>query len=210
MKRILYEWGGVNTGLFHVINGLHSPALDQFLLYVTLLSSHRNFIFYVGLLLLIIGGKSLMIKQPEVRHAELYKYGVALLVFVLAYYLNGLSLMELKEFFHYPRPLLALPEGSVHVVGVPEYHNSLPSGHASFAMLIAASFWRVISRLLRVVAAGFVACVGISRINLGAHFPADVLAGFLLSLAIVIITRALINWLGPKSKGMNCRNGQSF
>lgn len=92
--------------------------------------------------------------------------------------------------FDFPRPPLALPIETVHIVGEAEYHHSLPSGHSSFAMLIVASIWPVLffpwQKYLAVI---FVLLVGISRVSLGAHFPADVLAGWLSSLVIVLGVR---------------------
>jgi membrane-associated phospholipid phosphatase len=78
---------------------------------------------------------------------------------------------------------------------VPEFHHSLPSGHASFAMLLTASLWPVLNRSWRVAGVVFVLWVGISRISLGAHFPADVIAGFLSSLAVVVVVQASIHKL---------------
>jgi hypothetical protein len=56
---------------------------------------------------------------------------------------------------------------------------SLPSGHSGFAMLVAWVFWPYCLRRWRFVLALCVVWVGISRISVGAHFPADVLAGYL-------------------------------
>jgi membrane-associated phospholipid phosphatase len=87
---------------------------------------------------------------------------------------------------------LVLPPGSVHVVGIAEYHYSLPSGHSSFAMLCTASLWPILNRHARKFGMFFVFWVGISRISLGAHFPADVVAGYLSSLAIVLLVYVAI------------------
>jgi membrane-associated phospholipid phosphatase len=41
----------------------------------------------------------------------------------------------------------------------------------------------------------FVLWVGVSRMSLGAHFPADVAAGFLSSLIVVLLVHAAIQKL---------------
>ncbi len=83
----------------------------------------------------------------------------------------------------------------MNIVGLPEYHHSLPSGHSSFAMLITASLWPVLNRSWRVAGVCFVLWVGISRVSLGAHFPADVMAGFLSSLAVVLLVYVAVQRL---------------
>jgi len=116
-------------------------------------------------------------------------------VFSCAYLCDGLLLAVLKPAFDFPRPPLALPPATVQIVGMPEFHHSLPSGHASFAMLVTASLWPVLNRGWRLAGVVFVSWVGISRISLGAHFPADVIAGFLSSLAVVVLVHASIHQL---------------
>jgi membrane-associated phospholipid phosphatase len=116
-------------------------------------------------------------------------------VFSIAYLLDGWLISALKPLLDFPRPPLALPSGTVFVVGQPEYHHSLPSGHSTFAMLVVASLWPVLSRDWRMLGAFFVIWVGLSRISLGAHFPADVLAGFSLGLIVVLLVRAAVQAL---------------
>jgi len=62
-------------------------------------------------------------------------------------------------------------------------------------MLVMASLWPVLNCNWRVAGACFVLWVGISRMSLGAHFPADVVAGFLSSLAVVLLVYAAIQKL---------------
>ena len=92
-------------------------------------------------------------------------------VFSLAYLLDGMLLTVLKPLLDFPRPPLALPQGSVQIIGTPEFHHSLPSGHSSFAMLVTASLWPVMSRRWRMAGALFVLWVGISQNQSGCAFP---------------------------------------
>jgi membrane-associated phospholipid phosphatase len=47
----------------------------------------------------------------------------------------------------------------------------------------------------RVCAAIFVLWVGIARVNVGAHFPADVLAAWLTALVVVLLIRTVLRRL---------------
>ena len=196
MKEIIYDWGGANVWLFHAINDIRFAWLDKVMLLGTGLGDHSLFPFYLGLLTLY----ALIVANTSAKDSAHYKDRVTrwmavIAVFSLAYLLDGLLLGVLKPLLDFPRPPLALPPGTVHIVGIPEFHHSLPSGHSSFAMLVTASLWPVLNRRWRVAGTAFVSWVGISRMSLGAHFPADVVAGFLSSLVVVLLVYAAIQKL---------------
>ena len=187
MKAILYDWGGLNVWLFHLINDQHGTLLDQFMLLGTELGDHAHFQLYAALL-----GMLAMLAAGRSPARAAWPWLLALAVFACAYNLDGWLLGWLKPWLDFPRPPLALPAGTVHVVGEIQLHHSLPSGHSSFAMLCAASVWPVLGRPGRALASMMVIWVGASRVSLGMHFPADVLAGFLSSMLIVILVRMLL------------------
>lgn len=200
MKEIFYNWGGANAWLFHVINDIRYEWLDKFMLLGTQLGDHARFPLYLGLMTLVA---LYVVLDTPVQDVTRYRaravcWMAAIAVFSIAYMLDGLLISALKPLLDFPRPPLALPPGTVHIVGVAEYHHSLPSGHSSFAVVVAASLWPVLNRWWRVAGAFFVLWVGISRISLGAHFPADVMAGFLSSLAVVLFVYAAVQALIQK------------
>lgn len=190
MKALLYDWDGLNVRLFHAINDVHAHWLDTLMLWGTQLGDHGYFPLYLALS--VVCG---WLVAARGRSGEAFPWLTALAVFSAGYALEGLLIETLKPWLNFPRPLLALPAGSVHVVGQAEFHHSLPSGHSAFAMLITASFWPQANLLARLGLVVFALWVGVSRISLGAHFPADVVAGFILSLMVVWLLRALANRL---------------
>lgn len=196
MKEVFYDWGGANVWLFHAINDIRFGWLDNVMLLGTGLADHTLFPLYLALLtltaLVVVNTPA---QDPAYYRARVTRWMAVIAVFSLAYLLDGLLLGALKPLLDFPRPPLVLPQGSVQIIGVPEYHHSLPSGHSSFAMLVTASLWPVLNRSWRVAGVLFVLWVGISRMSLGAHFPADVLAGFLSSLAVVLLVYIAIQKL---------------
>lgn len=211
MKEIFYDWGGANVWLFHAINDIRFEWLDKFMQLGTGLGDHTLFPFYLALLTLL----ALIVVSTPVQDSMQYRVRVTrwmavIAVFSLAYLFDGWLLGVLKPLLDFPRPPLALPPETVHVVGMPEYHHSLPSGHSSFAMLVAASLWPVLNRRWRMAGVFFVLWVGVSRMSLGAHFPADVMAGFISSLAVVLLvyvaTQRLVWFMASRasrSRGIN-------
>lgn len=193
MKAILYDWGGLNISLFHFINNFHTDYWDNLMLAGTALADHKLFPLYLAILCSVMIMAST--RKPDTTHAlqraKLWLNTLAVLS--IAYVLDGYLLGILKPLLDFPRPPLALAYASVHIIGEPEFHHSLPSGHSSFAMLIVASVWPLLMRGFRVLGVSFVIWVGISRISMGAHFPADVMAGWISSLLIVLLVWWAIN-----------------
>jgi undecaprenyl-diphosphatase len=98
--------------------------------------------------------------------------------------------------WHRQRPFAAHP--SAHVWGSRSHDPSFPSDHASAAFGIAFAvflFDRAVGSIF--LAAAFV--IGAGRVFIGAHYPADVLAGCLVGLGSALlvkrVARPLIAWL---------------
>ncbi|GAB1544700.1 phosphatase PAP2 family protein [Scytonema sp. NUACC21] len=89
-----------------------------------------------------------------------------------------------KEFMHRIRPHLW---DSL----APELNFSFPSGHAMMSMALVATLviltWGTIwSWILLAAGSVFVVAIGWTRLYLGVHFPSDILAGWMVSIAWVI------------------------
>jgi membrane-associated phospholipid phosphatase len=105
----------------------------------------------------------------------------------------------LKEIFDRPRPSY---EGTLEAEGF-----SYPSGHASgtaaTATVLLVVFWPVLSRagrlVLVTVAVAVVAVVGYTRVALGVHFATDVVAGWCVGVAWVLLLAAVLEvWPGQR------------
>ena len=117
----------------------------------------------------------------------LYLQQKSLQAVFLIFTAGGAALMNfvLKLIFQRERPTL----WNTLVV---ESSYSFPSGHAmsssALAFALMALFWHTKWKWLTVVLGTlYFVTIGITRIYLGVHFPSDVLAGWCISLAWVVI-----------------------
>lgn len=86
--------------------------------------------------------------------------------------------------WHRERPFASHP--SAHVWGGRSHDPSFPSDHASAAFAIAIAvfmFDRVVGSFFLAAAA----IIGVGRIFVGAHYPADVMAGALVGLGVALV-----------------------
>ena len=92
----------------------------------------------------------------------------------------GLSGRALKLAFELPRPASVLDPTSFHILGNPLTSLSMPSGHTltAFALITAFYFTTVAEKRKPLLSLFLISITaGISRIAVGAHWPADVMAG---------------------------------
>ncbi len=99
---------------------------------------------------------------------------------LLSWLFMTLWVQGLKHSINIPRPLAVLSADDFHIVGAHYKSKSFPSGHAAAAAMLAAIFSLFFRyKWLRTSVIVLALLVGLSRIAIGIHWVADVLAGFL-------------------------------
>ena len=128
--------------------------------------------------------------------------GRAMLAAFFALVAGGLSVQLVKAAFNVARPALAMGLSDITVIGVPVLHSgSMPSGHAAAAgatatllVLLLGQRQRLSPWLLAGIATLFT-LVAVSRVAVGAHWPADVLVGSGLGVACGMLSWRIAGWL---------------
>lgn len=85
--------------------------------------------------------------------------------------------------------LVDRPRPSMSQIGVKEliFHRpdtSFPSDHSAFLMALTVSFYLLGMRKLGHLFLAITLLVGIARVGIGVHFPADILAGWLIGTVV--------------------------
>jgi undecaprenyl-diphosphatase len=110
---------------------------------------------------------------------------------------GGIVIHFLKHGFAAPRPLVALGADVVNVIGEPLRTQSMPSGHSAMAgailgLMLAGSRRRFAPAMAALAGLGWLALalgIALSRLAVGAHWPADALVGFGLGVAFAGLAR---------------------
>lgn len=176
----LYSWWGLNHALFLWINGFHAPWWDKIMLAATNAGSAGTFPVWIAMALLCARFRPTM--MPQLNTA----------VFATGFVATGVLVPWLKAAVDFPRPLAALGADLVTIVGHGAHAASFPSGHAAFVFLMCAALSPGAPRLIKWGLWTFATAVGLSRMVVGAHFPADVVGGALLGIVIAVLVRMVI------------------
>lgn len=103
----------------------------------------------------------------------------------------------LKNAIGRPRPAISWPDKITPYEDI--HSNSMPSGHTSFAFAAATSVSIVYPEWYVIIPAYLWAgSVGYSRMNLGVHYPSDVIVGAVLGAGSAYMSYKINNWLYPK------------
>jgi|GEM_PF-368774 len=162
------EWG---LEVIQVIQSLQSPLLTNFMVFISAVGTEA---LYAPVVLFILW---LVDERRGVR------FGVLLIVSV---WIN----VFLKDVFQQPRPINLDPS---LVIASPLSYGA-PSGHAQLAMIFwlplaawLSKTWSSRRNIIWAFAIFMVVLISFSRLYLGAHFPTDLLAGWIFAAVILFL-----------------------
>jgi len=182
-KQLFYDWGGGNEALFQLLNAGTPESLEPLIWAMGLGGNYWT-------APLVVAGLWLWSKAPNTDHrADAVRD--SLVRFCVGFCTASVVAILIKVLLDFPRPP-AVFEGLVQVWGEPQFHYSLPSGHATYAALVVGTLWSLTGRHLRIALILYLVLVGWSRVAAGMHFPADVVVGWGVGLASYAASRRLI------------------
>lgn len=106
---------------------------------------------------------------------------------ILTMLIGALLLNGAKALIPELRPVGALGESAVEVIGPALKKGTFPSGHAGTAFLLAALAWLHCRTLVGWVALFLASLIALSRVVVGAHWPADIVAGAWVGIVSAIM-----------------------
>ena len=175
MSRLALDGASVDGSLYHwfIVQAANAPHWFD-----NLISFYATFGLGVFALLMI----ACWWRAREARSATAMAMALAVPVaVVVAYVANDI----VKSIFHEARPcqVITSPATIQACPGVGDW--SFPSNHSAVAAASAAAIW-LISRRLGIIAALAALVMGFARIWVGAHYPHDVVAGFVVGAAVAV------------------------
>jgi len=149
----------------------------------------------------IIGIVALIEKDDEMLKNSLY-IGASIGV-------DGVLTYGLKKIIGRPRPSISYPNDIVAFESVSSL--SMPSGHTSLSFATATALSIKYPKWYIIAPSYLWACsVGYSRMNLGVHYPSDVLAGAVLGAGSAYVTNKLNGWFWKKQNDKKLIGLQSY
>ena len=166
LSALLEAAGRLDFAAFQWLRTNHSPTLDVVMAGVSDIARGGVIWIALGVLIAFVYRS----RWPAVVHVML----AVVLAFVITDHVA-------KPFFNRSRPFESYADSRVY--GYRPTTRSFPSGHAASAIAAACALTSLAPEA-RAIFWLFAVLVAFSRVYLGVHYPADVLAGALLGLGI--------------------------
>ena len=148
-----------------------------------------------------MGAVALINKDDELLKNAIYGSAALGVDVILTY--------SMKSTFRRQRPYLTYPNDIIAYET--EKSMSFPSGHTSLAFSTATALSLSYPKWYVIAPGYFWACsVGYSRMNLGVHYPSDVLAGAVLGVGSAYVTYKINEWIWKKHENKKLIGLQNF
>ncbi len=131
-------------------------------------------------------------------------YGVG-----VSFFVSGMAVQTLKVSYRVPRPWVLDPGFNAVESAIPSASGySFPSGHTQTAGSLYGTLGLYSKKTwIKLVCIALVLLVGLSRMYLGVHTPADVVAGLAVSIVISVFVWSLFNKVYGNPKYDICVSG---
>lgn len=194
MREVFYDFFGLNKAIFLFINQFSQiPFMREALFWFEKTTTYNAFTYHLALIVTLY--LLYFLKKKDKIHA---KRAIVCLVIYLGSMVFDITVITfLKHFFSLARPYCSLSNLYVvqSLVDYADCFKSFPSGHTAYITVLVCSFMPAMNRPLKISAAALIFMVMMSRIMIGAHYPADLLWSFLISFAVVILVRKIAHIL---------------
>ncbi len=196
IKFVFYDFFGYNSILFFFINKLVQYPFFEYLFSLCSIGfSVFSFPIYVGIGAIFFFWR----KYKNLLFFPCFFQLFSFLFFSLFLYILFLGIFFLLKFlFLFPRPYCFFPLKEEFFFSNLQIYDtcffSFPSGHIGNVTLLVLLFWRNSSFFFRVFMISLILLVGISRIAIAMHFPADVFYGFILACFVFFIGKKCVLW----------------
>lgn len=108
----------------------------------------------------------------------------------ITYACFGFVYAGLKFSVNLPRPFCSLPPDSFKTITNTEVErclSSFPSAHTGLAVIITYFLWPYLRNSGKIIAIMVVTLVGISRMTLAMHYPADIIYSLFVAFIVIVI-----------------------
>lgn len=191
MKEIFYDFYGYNVVIFYFINQLGNHSfIPQVSRYISIVFELQNFSIYYVLLCIF---QYFRLKKSNFDSKLYYDIFNEMVKIGICYAFFGFTYAALKFSFDFPRPNCSLQaENFITILShdhLGRCLSSLPSAHIGLATMVTILAWSYLNWFWRICSIFFVAFMGLARITLAMHYPADVIYGCLTAFLVVAISQ---------------------
>jgi len=188
MKELIYDFFGYNEYIFVLINTFcHKIGIEQPLFFISKIFDIEKFAIYY-ILVLLAGFIYIKNKNSKGFFFDfMMKLGTAYASFGFAY-------AALKFSVNMQRPFCSLASDQFYTIAnISEERclSSFPSSHTGLCFLILLFIWPYLSHFTKALGISALLCVGLSRISLAMHYPADIIYSLLIAYLIYILSRRI-------------------